>query len=72
MAQVGKQVVASHFFFNGLLSLPHYAELCEVLWAERSLAILVGTLDFFTCFWRFWGLLGFLHRVRLSVVIRGS
>jgi hypothetical protein len=46
MAQVGKQVVASHFFFNGLLSLPHYAELCEVLWAERSLAILVGTLDF--------------------------
>ena len=39
MAQVGKQVVASQFFLNGLLSLPHFPEL-RLKQLERLLALI--------------------------------
>ena len=39
MAQVGKQVVASQNFLNGLLSLPHYGEL-RLKQLERLLALI--------------------------------
>ena len=39
MAQIAKQVVASQFFLEGLLSLPHYAEL-RLKQLERLLALI--------------------------------